>query len=286
MSGYVKLFSSILRSTVWRTPGHVRLVWITMLALADQDGVIEASVPGLSDSAGVTRLECEQALAYFLAPDPDSRTHTAECEGRRIEVVDGGWRLLNHTKYREKMSGPELRAKAAERQRRRRERLALSMSRNVTSNATRDMSRDVTLRHAPSRSVTGSEADQIREEVVVAAPNEKKPEPEPDLVGWQALVHHVPVGAPPLPWRICQETYRAVFREVRGVTRGRPAGDARTFGALADLVAEEARASHREPAAVLSLALSAYFCSEWGSKHDYVPGGLVGGFDRLVQGRP
>jgi hypothetical protein len=33
-----------------------------------------------------------------MSPDPDSRT--PEHEGRRIEVIDGGWRLLNHEKYR------------------------------------------------------------------------------------------------------------------------------------------------------------------------------------------
>jgi hypothetical protein len=38
------------------------------------------------------------AITTFLSPDPDSRT--PEHEGRRIEVIDGGWRLLNHEKYR------------------------------------------------------------------------------------------------------------------------------------------------------------------------------------------
>lgn len=46
--------------------------------------------------------ECEKALAKFLAPDPYSRS--PEHEGRRIEPVDGGWQILNHDKYREKLS--------------------------------------------------------------------------------------------------------------------------------------------------------------------------------------
>jgi hypothetical protein len=102
MAGYTKLFGSILDSTVWQTPQHVRLTWITMLAMADRDGLVEASVPGLALRAGVDRSECEQALALFLAPDPDSRT--PDHEGRRIEKVDGGWRLLNHAKYAERLS--------------------------------------------------------------------------------------------------------------------------------------------------------------------------------------
>ena len=33
-----------------------------------------------------------------MSPDPDSRTK--DHGGRRIEEIDGGWRLLNHAKYK------------------------------------------------------------------------------------------------------------------------------------------------------------------------------------------
>lgn len=115
-NGYTKLFSSILASTIWREPNHVRLVWITLLALADKDGVCEASVPGLADLARVPINECEDALQRLSSADPYSRT--SEHEGRRIEPIDGGWLLLNHSKYREKMNAEErreyLRIKKAE----------------------------------------------------------------------------------------------------------------------------------------------------------------------------
>jgi hypothetical protein len=108
MPGYTKLFNSILASTIWRAPNTTRIVWITMLAMADKDGIVEGSVPGLADFARVEVDEARQALAELLAPDPDSRT--GDHEGRRIEVVDGtGWRLLNHGKYRAKMSEDERR---------------------------------------------------------------------------------------------------------------------------------------------------------------------------------
>lgn len=115
MSGYTKLFSSILDSTVWQTPPHVRLVWITMLAMADRHGVVEASVPGLAIRAGVERRLCDEALEVLSAPDPDSRTPDAD--GRRIEKVDGGWRLINHGKYRHRMSDDERRERDAARKR-------------------------------------------------------------------------------------------------------------------------------------------------------------------------
>ena len=111
MSGYTKLFSSIVTSTIWRESDHVRLVWVTMLALADQHGVIEASVPGLADMARVSRSLCEDALRVLSSPDPDSRTKDAD--GRRIEECDGGWKLINHRKYREKMSDADRRARRA-----------------------------------------------------------------------------------------------------------------------------------------------------------------------------
>lgn len=117
---YTKLFSSILDSTVWTTPPSTKLVWITMLAMADRDGAVSASVPGLANRAGVPLKDAEDALATFMAPDTYSRTQ--DHEGRRISKVDGGWMLLNHEKYRYKSSADDLRSKAAKRQKRYRER--------------------------------------------------------------------------------------------------------------------------------------------------------------------
>lgn len=108
MSGYTKLFNSILASTIWRANDKTRLVWITLLAMADKDGICEGSIPGLADMARVSIEDCEAALAELQAPDPYSRT--SEHEGRRIETIDGvGWLLLNHAKYRAKMSEDERR---------------------------------------------------------------------------------------------------------------------------------------------------------------------------------
>lgn len=107
MAGYTKLFSSIIASTIWRADDKTRIVWITMLAMADQFGIVEGSVPGLADMARVTVWECRAALDALQQPDEDSRSK--EQDGRRIEPVDGGWRLINHGKYRDKMSIDERR---------------------------------------------------------------------------------------------------------------------------------------------------------------------------------
>ena len=100
MAGYTKLFSTIVTSSIWREDNTTRIVWITMLALSDATGHVDASIPGLAAAANVEVDECERSIAKLLAPDKYSRT--PEFEGRRIEPEPGGWRILNHAKYREK----------------------------------------------------------------------------------------------------------------------------------------------------------------------------------------
>lgn len=180
MSGYTKLFGSIVRSTIWGEPNHVRIVWVTMLALADRDGRIEASVPGLAHEARVNLAECREALSLFLAPDPDSRTKAHD--GRRIEEIPGGWRLLNYEVYREKMSRDDQREKAAERKRRQRER-----ERNSEGVTKRDG-------HKKSRVSRQAEAD-TKAEAVKKDPNgsssSKSPTPVQVVFGyWQDQLNH------------------------------------------------------------------------------------------------
>lgn len=114
--GFTKLFASIIHSTVWREPDHVRLVWVTMLAMADRNGYVGASLPGLADAARVTLSECEDALEKFMAPDPYSRSQ--EHEGRRIELADRGWQLLNYKVFREARQAEVRREQNREAQRR------------------------------------------------------------------------------------------------------------------------------------------------------------------------
>lgn len=94
---YTKLFRSITASTIVSEPLATRWLWVTLLSQSDGEGCIWASVPGLARLANISLQDCETALQCFLNPDPYSRTQ--DNEGRRIEVIDGGWRLLNHAKY-------------------------------------------------------------------------------------------------------------------------------------------------------------------------------------------
>lgn len=123
---YTKLFNSIVTSTIWSEDDKTRLVWITMLALADRNGEVHASVPGLARVAGVPLEDCEAALQKFLGPDEYSRTQVEG--GRRIEAIDGGWALINHAKYRKMASEEDRRERDAVRQRRLRERKRHALS--------------------------------------------------------------------------------------------------------------------------------------------------------------
>jgi hypothetical protein len=127
---YVKLFGSILTSTIWRESPQTRVLWITMLALADRDGVVEASVPGLADLARLSVEDCRRALEVLEGPDPDSRTQIRD--GRRIQRVQGGWQVVNYEAYRDRQTAEDVREKARLRQQRKRQRDASRSSRSVT----------------------------------------------------------------------------------------------------------------------------------------------------------
>lgn len=100
MAGYTPLFASIVRSSIWDEDAKTCKVWVTMLALAEADGTIEASIKGLAHEARVTVTECATALHILKAPDEYSRSK--DDEGRRIKDIEGGWLVINHAKYRKK----------------------------------------------------------------------------------------------------------------------------------------------------------------------------------------
>lgn len=136
MSAYTKLFQSIVTSTLWRESPETKVVWVTMMALADKHGIVEASVPGLAAMSHVSIEECVEALDLFMSPDKWSRT--PDNEGRRIAPVDGGWELLNHEKYRLKMTEDERREYERLRKQRQRDR-----NRSVTERDSNGASQNV-----------------------------------------------------------------------------------------------------------------------------------------------
>lgn len=127
-SGYTKLFGSIVASTIWREDDKTRLVWITLLALSDRDGYVAASLPGLADLARVSLEDCEKALKKLQQPDKYSRS--PEHEGRRIQVTEGGWLILNRAKYRDMATEEHRREIDRLRQRKHREKRRFDITRD------------------------------------------------------------------------------------------------------------------------------------------------------------
>ncbi len=108
MTGYCKLFQSILGSSIWfGTEAELR-TWIALLVLKDRDHVVKMSTQGLSNIAKVDPDACRAALEKFKEPDKDS-TNKAN-EGRKIrELEGGGWLVLNGEHYAKLLSWDERR---------------------------------------------------------------------------------------------------------------------------------------------------------------------------------
>jgi hypothetical protein len=112
---FTKLHSTIISSSIWNESDDVRIVFVTMLAMADENGVIRASVGGLAHQARKSKEDTERALTVLSSPDSDS-TRKVE-DGRRIIAIEGGWQLVNHGFYRELGMSEETKAYWREKQR-------------------------------------------------------------------------------------------------------------------------------------------------------------------------
>lgn len=105
MSGYAKLFASIVESSIWDEDSDTCKVWVTLLALADSEGFIRGSPGWLSKRARVNVDTVDKALTKFQSPDPFSRT--PDKDGRRLESTPDGWVIINYAYYRDQ-DGKEL----------------------------------------------------------------------------------------------------------------------------------------------------------------------------------
>lgn len=199
---YTKLFSSITASTVWGEPYATRVVWVSMLAMADANGCIYASIPGLARHANVSLSEVEAALASFQAPDTYSRTH--DHEGRRIEPIDGGWRLLNHSKYRAIRGAEDRREYKREWDRQ-----------NRPSGHSRQQSDSPTVRQQSDNSPTKSDSP---------APPAPAPTPEDQQLSASPDGEAPPVVSDPIPYQAIADAYNhsmANLPKVRELTAKR-----------------------------------------------------------------
>lgn len=99
--GFTKLDEDIFDSSL-TTLGPVPFaVFVLLLAKAKPpDGIARVAPSVIAGRLLISREECLKAFEVLQAPDQESRTPSDD--GRRIERVDGGWRVINYLKYREK----------------------------------------------------------------------------------------------------------------------------------------------------------------------------------------
>lgn len=99
---YSKLHSSLVSSSLWTEPDSVRILFITLLAMADRDGYVYGTKLGIARIANIEPEEIDAAWSTLLSPDKNSsdKMRNPESNGRRIEEASGGFRLLNYTYYR------------------------------------------------------------------------------------------------------------------------------------------------------------------------------------------
>ncbi len=107
MTGWTPLYQQIIGSSIWEAKDHIRIAWITLLAVANKEGVAAVTVSGLARLANISLENADDALKVLSAPDTDTLTQLHE--GRRIERCEDGWKLLNFQKYREKAKKAALR---------------------------------------------------------------------------------------------------------------------------------------------------------------------------------
>jgi hypothetical protein len=118
---FTKLQRSIVLSSIWLEDLETRVVWVTLLALCDRDGITRCSPNGLAHQARVSPEGCAKAIQILSSPDPDSRDDSNE--GRRIERCSAGFRVLNYLRVMSEGITEEERDYNRERQRERRAKL-------------------------------------------------------------------------------------------------------------------------------------------------------------------
>lgn len=157
MSGYAPLFDSLTTGTLcgkWPDIG----LWPIVLAMADKHGVLDVTPAYISGVTGLIVGEVTACMARFCEPDPYSRTPTED--GRRLVLLDPerrnwGWKIVNHTLYRERARKMAFDARRAESG----ENAARMKERRHGPDATRDgpTKPDATQCDPPSNANTNSE---------------------------------------------------------------------------------------------------------------------------------
>jgi hypothetical protein len=97
---YAKVFDQIFDSSI--SEDYVtRHVFMDLLVLADKDGVVDMTIPGIVRRTCVPVEIVTSAIEKLMQPDPHSRS--TDHNGRRLLPLDErgwGWQIVNYSTYR------------------------------------------------------------------------------------------------------------------------------------------------------------------------------------------
>ena len=133
---FVKLSCDIPDSTIWAEDDGTFRIWMYLMVRADRFGIVHTTIPGIANACRKTIGQVEDALQKFEEPDPYSKN--PEHQGRRMERIIGGWRLLNYQHYRDLPGGdPDWQAQRnKQKQKAYRDRKKANIEQNVTGSVT------------------------------------------------------------------------------------------------------------------------------------------------------
>ncbi len=108
---FAKIFESIYDGSL-RKNWKALITFQQLLVLCDEEGYVDKTPDAISARTTIPLDIIQEGLTELSAPDPESRSQ--EEEGRRIVLINPGrrwgWRIVNHSAYRQIRSKDELRA--------------------------------------------------------------------------------------------------------------------------------------------------------------------------------
>lgn len=101
---FTPIFNTIIYSSCWLEPLHVRVMWVTLLALKNSRNIVPVEdVRHLARAANLPEDQAHDAIRVLSSPDTKSATKQP-FDGCRIAQVEGGWLILNGAKYQKVMA--------------------------------------------------------------------------------------------------------------------------------------------------------------------------------------
>lgn len=147
--GFTKLDEGILQSSIIGEDSDSFKVWIILLASCKANGIAPISAVYV---ASISKIDIEKVATILnKLEQPDRFSRTLDHEGRRIERVNGGYKILNYAKYRETSYSD---SSAALRQKRYRNKKALE---SVTRYGVTESNGDISASASASEFKKGSE---------------------------------------------------------------------------------------------------------------------------------